>query len=98
VDGVWQADNLVTEFLRTKLLQEVLKLENVPIHEKDWHPGSNGQVLNLVHPSLFCFVAEVTRQTTSNAVPPIARMGGGEVFILFPSSLHLLISSLLSYL
>jgi len=28
-------------------------LENVPEDQKDWHPGSNQQVLDLVHPSLF---------------------------------------------
>ena len=28
--------------------------ESVPDEEKDWHPGSNGQVLDLVHPSLYC--------------------------------------------
>ncbi|MEU6160748.1 DUF4246 domain-containing protein, partial [Streptomyces sp. NPDC047130] len=28
--------------------------------EKDWHPGSDGQVLDLVHPSLFCLVREVS--------------------------------------
>jgi hypothetical protein len=31
-------------------------LENVPEKEKDWHPGSNGQVLDLVHPSLYPIV------------------------------------------
>jgi hypothetical protein len=31
-------------------------LENVPAVEKDWHPGSNGQILDLVHPSLYCIV------------------------------------------
>ena len=28
-------------------------LENVPDSEKDWHPGSDGLVLDLVHPSLY---------------------------------------------
>ncbi|KAI0708762.1 hypothetical protein C8T65DRAFT_740144 [Cerioporus squamosus] len=32
----------------------VALLENVPDDEKDWHPGSNNQVLDLVHPSLYC--------------------------------------------
>jgi hypothetical protein len=34
----------------------VSALENVPQTKKDWHPGSNGQVLDLVHPSLYCIV------------------------------------------
>lgn len=28
-------------------------LEDVPEDEKDWHPGSDGRVLDLVHPSLY---------------------------------------------
>ena len=31
-------------------------LENVPDDQKDWHPRSNNQVLDLVHPSLYCIV------------------------------------------
>ena len=31
-------------------------LEAVPDSERDWHPGSNGFVLNLVHPSLYPIV------------------------------------------
>ena len=31
-------------------------LEDVPDSEKDWHPGSNGLVLDLVHPSLYPIV------------------------------------------
>jgi threonine/homoserine/homoserine lactone efflux protein len=74
----------VPESLRAELLREVEKLENVP--EKDWHPGSNGLVLDLVHPSLFCFVAGVTPQTTNPAHPPFAHIGSGEVFSLFSLS------------
>jgi hypothetical protein len=76
---VWQADGQVPESLRKSLLREVAKLENVPEKDKDWHPGSNGQVLDLVHPSLFCFVAGVTRQTQSPAHPPFAYIGRGKV-------------------
>ena len=34
----------------------VTPLEAVPESEKDWHPGSGGLVLNLVHPSLYPIV------------------------------------------
>jgi len=34
----------------------VAPLENVPDSEKDWHPGSDGLVLDLVHPSLYPIV------------------------------------------
>lgn len=60
VDGVWQSDSLVDEELRSRLREAARVLEEVGEEEKDWHPGSNGQVLNLVHPSLFCLVREVS--------------------------------------
>ncbi|MEU3905675.1 DUF4246 domain-containing protein [Streptomyces goshikiensis] len=60
VDGVWQSDALVDDGLRSRLREAVRGLEQVPEAEKDWHPGSDGQVLDLVHPSLFCLVNEVS--------------------------------------
>jgi len=38
----------------------VAPLENVPDSEKDWHPGSDGLVLDLVHPSLYPVVYDRT--------------------------------------
>ncbi|MDX3310552.1 DUF4246 domain-containing protein [Streptomyces sp. NPDC054884] len=60
VDGVWQSDTLVDDKLRSRLSEAVQMLEQVPEAERDWHPGSDGQVLDLVHPSLFCLVREVS--------------------------------------
>ncbi|MFE3993782.1 DUF4246 domain-containing protein [Streptomyces goshikiensis] len=60
VDGVWQSDALVDDELRSRLGEAVRVLEQVPEAEKDWHPGSDGLVLDLVHPSLFCLVNEVS--------------------------------------
>lgn len=60
VDGVWQSDSLVDDALRSRLRDAVRVLEQVPEAEKDWHPGSDGQVLDLVHPSLFCLVREAS--------------------------------------
>lgn len=42
--------------MREKLLAAIAPLENVPDSEKDWHPGSDGLVLDLVHPSLYPIV------------------------------------------
>ncbi|KAK6331309.1 hypothetical protein TWF730_004394 [Orbilia blumenaviensis] len=53
MDCVWRTDSLVDEELRKELLDAVATLENVPEDQKDWHPGSNKQVLDLVHPSLW---------------------------------------------
>ncbi|MFD9981460.1 DUF4246 domain-containing protein [Streptomyces massasporeus] len=60
VDGVWQSDTLVDDTLRARLRTAVEALEQVPEEDLDWHPGSDGQVLDLVHPSLFCLVREVS--------------------------------------
>ncbi|SEG49442.1 Protein of unknown function [Actinacidiphila yanglinensis] len=60
VDGVWQSDTLVDDELRSRLRTAVRVLEEVPEPDRDWHPGSGGQVLDLVHPSLFCLVREVS--------------------------------------
>ncbi|MEU6981269.1 DUF4246 domain-containing protein [Streptomyces sp. NPDC046371] len=60
VDGVWQSDTLVDDALRSRLREAVRVLEEVPEEERDWHPGSEGKVLDLVHPSLFCLVREVS--------------------------------------
>ena len=61
VDGVWQSDTLIDDDLRSRLRAAVQVLEDVPDEERDWHPGSDGQVLDLVHPSLFCLVRDVSR-------------------------------------
>ncbi|MFJ3961073.1 DUF4246 domain-containing protein [Streptomyces sp. NPDC090036] len=60
VDGVWQSDALVDDTLRFRLREAVRVLEEVPEEEQDWHPGSDGQVLDLVHPSMFCLVREAS--------------------------------------
>ena len=60
VDGVWQSDVLIDDGLRSRLREAVRVLEDVPDSERDWHPGSDGQVLDLVHPSLFCLVRDVS--------------------------------------
>ncbi|KAJ7688953.1 hypothetical protein B0H17DRAFT_1202567 [Mycena rosella] len=43
-------------FPAQRLKSAVSVLEDVPKDRNDWHPGSNGQVLDLVHPSLYCVV------------------------------------------
>ncbi|MGW6846784.1 DUF4246 domain-containing protein [Streptomyces sp. NPDC054958] len=59
-DGVWHSDTLIDDKLRDRLREAVRVLEEVPEAELDWHPGSDGQVLDLVHPSLFCLVREAS--------------------------------------
>jgi len=61
VDGVWQSDVLIDDELRSRLREAVRVLEDVSDAERDWHPGSDEKVLDLVHPSLFCLVRGVSR-------------------------------------
>ena len=81
VDGVWQSDTLVDDKLRSRLREAVRVLEEVPEAERDWHPGSDGQVLDLVHPSLFCLVREVSgapeRARAIRTMPPSRPAGPG---------------------
>lgn len=55
-DRIWKSDHLIPPELRDALLAAVSPLESVPSEQKDWHPGSNEQVLDLVHPSLYPIV------------------------------------------
>jgi hypothetical protein len=59
-DGVYQADGLIPEELRKVLIKGVYAFENVDKSKFDRLPGSNEQVLDLVHPSLFCYVIDLT--------------------------------------
>ena len=63
VDGVWQADGVVDEALKASLIAGVASLENVPEAKIDYHPGTNKQVIDLVHPSLYCFRIGHTKET-----------------------------------
>jgi hypothetical protein len=53
---VVKSDTAVPAALKTMLREAVAPLEEVPAREKDWHPGSDEKVLDLVHPSLFPLV------------------------------------------
>ncbi|KAJ2915553.1 hypothetical protein MD484_g4880, partial [Candolleomyces efflorescens] len=52
---VLKSDTAVSEETKLALQQTVKRLleDGVPASKKDWHPGSDGKVLDLVHPSLF---------------------------------------------
>ncbi|KAJ3036558.1 hypothetical protein HK097_003806 [Rhizophlyctis rosea] len=60
IHAVRLVDDLVPAELVAQLKEQVRALEEVPDAKKDWHPGSNNQVLDLVHPSLFCYVEGTT--------------------------------------
>ncbi len=54
IPNVYESRSLIPAELKGDLLSGTDILESVSEEEKDWHPGSNGLVLNLVHPSLYC--------------------------------------------
>ncbi|KAF9641530.1 hypothetical protein BFW01_g1513 [Lasiodiplodia theobromae] len=56
--AVAKSDVLVPDSLRQELVRAVAELleDGVPEAKKDWHPRSDEQVLDLVHPSLFPLV------------------------------------------
>jgi hypothetical protein len=67
-DRIWKSDALIPESLRLELLDAVALLEYVPDDQKDWHPGTRGQVLDLVHPSLYPVVYNRTIGISGNVL------------------------------
>ncbi|KAF4898426.1 hypothetical protein CGCVW01_v013638 [Colletotrichum viniferum] len=51
--AVIKSDAIMTPDMAASLRKGVKPLEEVPEEDKDWHPNSNEQVLDLVHPSLW---------------------------------------------
>lgn len=64
-----KSDEAVSPSLKKLLSLHTKVLELVPEHLKDWHPGSNGQVMDLLHPSLLPLVYGTTRVLPSDTVP-----------------------------
>lgn len=58
---VVKSDTAIPSSLKEQLKRTALPLEQVPAKHQDWHPGSDNQVLDLVHPSLFPLVYGQTR-------------------------------------
>jgi Protein of unknown function (DUF4246) len=50
---VVKSDVAIPTFVKEALQAAARNLEAIPERYKDWHPGSDGKVLDLVHPSLF---------------------------------------------
>ncbi|CAM6129025.1 unnamed protein product [Calypogeia fissa] len=56
--GVWLVDNIVPKMLRDIIEANLDALADLP--EKDFHPNSNNQVQDLIHPSLFPYIDGVS--------------------------------------
>ncbi|KAI0875172.1 hypothetical protein GGS24DRAFT_500123 [Hypoxylon argillaceum] len=74
---VVKSDSVIPDSLAEQLKTAVKPLEDVPDYKKDWHPGSERKVLDLVHPSLFPMVYGTSRVLPYGKVP----LSGCEKFI-----------------
>ena len=64
VPGTFFSDSLITTTEKNSLKSAVSLLED-QMPSLNWHPGSNDQVLDLVHPSLYPYVRGRTRRFTA---------------------------------
>ncbi|KAE8362275.1 hypothetical protein BDV27DRAFT_166341 [Aspergillus caelatus] len=82
--AIVKSDTAVSSILAESLRSNVRVLEDVPDHLKDWHPGSDQKVLDLLHPSLFPLIHGRSRALPYGTVPldDCARLTGeGEVVV-----------------
>jgi len=67
VDGVFEADDLLSDEIKQGFLNGIKQLEDsIPIDQRDYPPGYNNQQWELVHPALYTFVSKVTPVTLEN--------------------------------
>ncbi|KAL3299742.1 DUF4246 domain-containing protein [Colletotrichum asianum] len=71
--AVIKSDSATTPEVKEALKQGVAALENIPENEKDWHPGSDSKVLDLVHPSLWPLVFGKSRIAANKHVIPVPK-------------------------
>ncbi|KAI6866987.1 hypothetical protein KC338_g694 [Hortaea werneckii] len=77
---VYKSDTLIPEAVKDALRLAAKPLEDV--NDPDWHPGSNGTVLDLVHPSFFPLLYGRSRMLLGETVPLkrcVEYTGKGEV-------------------
>ncbi|KAF7361405.1 hypothetical protein MSAN_01173600 [Mycena sanguinolenta] len=91
-DAIWYSDRLISNEVLERLKSAVKTLEDIPEEKKDWHPGTNKQVLDLVHPSLYCVVYDRThaylpRQTSDRVEFPSSASSEALVRIYVPGVL-----------
>ena len=85
---VVKSDTIVPPSIQDELKAAVKPLEDVPAQLEDWHPYSDDQVLDLIHPSLFPLVYGTTRilqDNLTNLEDCIKRCGDGTVLPVPPA-------------
>ncbi|KAI0466334.1 hypothetical protein F4859DRAFT_507430 [Xylaria cf. heliscus] len=81
---VVKSDSVIPQSLVELLKAAARPLEDVPDHRKDWHPGTDHKVLDLLHPSLFPMVYGTSRVLPYGKVPlrDCAQFSGnGEIYV-----------------
>ncbi|KAI5799223.1 hypothetical protein DFH27DRAFT_560039 [Peziza echinospora] len=93
IDGTYKSDKIIPQSLKDELIAAIKPLEDVPEKFKDWHPRSNNQVLDLVHPSLYPYMIGTSRYSECSKhgqkmIPCLPYCGGGvgELVIKHPRS------------
>lgn len=66
---VYISDGIVSLETKEALQSGVAPLESVPDNLKDWHPGSDGKVLDIVHPSLYPLMYGKSKYLPLGTVP-----------------------------
>ena len=82
---VVKSDSAIPPDLQAALKAAVDPLEDVPDRLKDWHPGSDDLVLDLVHPSLFPLVygrSKILKEGITTLDDCIERCGEGETLLV----------------
>ena len=64
-----KSDNAIPPELGNALRTTAFRLEDIPDNLKDWHPGSDDQVLDLLHPSMYPLVYGTSKVLPTGTVP-----------------------------
>jgi Protein of unknown function (DUF4246) len=85
---VVKSDSAIPRHLKEALRTAVRPLEDVPKAHVDYHPGSNGTVIDLVHPSLFPLIygrSRVLEDSTIGLEDCLKMVGKGKVIPVPPA-------------
>ncbi|KAJ2175113.1 hypothetical protein GGH16_000954 [Coemansia sp. RSA 560] len=85
VENVWMSDSLIDADITQELKRYVAVLENVPEKDRDYHPNTNNQVVNLIHPSLYPLIYARSRFLSQPILSPAAAVDLN-MFGQFPGS------------
>ncbi|OQD81853.1 hypothetical protein PENANT_c025G01356 [Penicillium antarcticum] len=84
--GVIKSDTAISEALKHELVEAVAPFDNVPEEQKDYHPGTNKKVVDLVHQSLFPVVyghTHILRDKIIGLEDCLSSVGQGELLPVY---------------